>query len=296
MLRTVVTAMTEDSAPLWLLIHGLGCAPFTMEPLLAAVPEGHPRHLADLYGSAPELWRPDQPIPAALTTIEAVATALWQQLPSPPPARLVLVAHSWGCRIALEMLRTRPGAIAGIVLLDGSRQVPDALLGQPQQARQAVLERLQGEPPDPCRLRRFLESFVAQCFITGLTPDPIRIQVSAAMGRLPDAWMAASFAAVATWEATALRPALDTLAARRVPLLAIQATGLDGNQQRQPLERLEQSDWIRLLLQRCPEGESWLAPPCGHLLPLEQPDAVVERIQAWWGRCNREPERPGPRP
>lgn len=58
--------------------------------------------------------------PAECTT-EAYGTAVAQNLAAldAPPA--ILVGHSMGCRVVLAQTRTRPQAVAGLVLVDGSR-------------------------------------------------------------------------------------------------------------------------------------------------------------------------------
>ena len=98
-------------APLVVLVHGWGHTHANMLPLAQAMPRGTRSVLLDLpgFGAAP-------PPPDAWGTADyADAVAEW--LADLPPVRRVWVAHSFGCRVGLQLAARHPELIDGLFLI-----------------------------------------------------------------------------------------------------------------------------------------------------------------------------------
>lgn len=140
---------------------------------------------------------PGHPHGAALDRIEALAGALAPAVESLDGPR-ALVGHSLGGAVALELARTRPELVDGLVLIASGARLP---------VPEAVLDSVHSDPA--AERRRLMEAFVAD-------PDlPISGEVGAALAECDDAVLAADYAACA---AADLR---GRLAAVRAPALVI---------------------------------------------------------------------------
>jgi pimeloyl-ACP methyl ester carboxylesterase len=140
---------------------------------------------------------PGHPHGAALDRSEALAGALAPAVESLDGPR-ALVGHSLGGAVALELARTRPELVDGLVLIASGARLP---------VPEAVLDSVHSDPA--AERRRLMEAFVAD-------PDlPISGEVGAALAECDDAVLAADYAACA---AADLR---GRLAAVRAPALVI---------------------------------------------------------------------------
>jgi pimeloyl-ACP methyl ester carboxylesterase len=108
-------AATAPEAGLpFVLVHGWCCDHRAMSPVADAFPDR--RHfLVDLPGHGGSADRGD-------AAISAQAAAV---LSAVPVARFIAVGHSMGGQIALSMAASAPGRVAGAVLLDPARILPD---------------------------------------------------------------------------------------------------------------------------------------------------------------------------
>jgi pimeloyl-ACP methyl ester carboxylesterase len=140
---------------------------------------------------------PGHPHGAALDRLEALAGALAPAIESLEGPR-ALIGHSLGGAIALEIARSRPELVDGLVLVASGARLP---------VPDAVMERVLGDPAG--ERRRLMEAFVAD-------PElPIGREVAAALAECDDAVLAADYAACA---AADLR---GRLAGVRAPALVI---------------------------------------------------------------------------
>jgi pimeloyl-ACP methyl ester carboxylesterase len=97
--------------PLVVWVHGWGHTHANMLPLTQAMPRGTRSVLLDLpgFGAAP-------PPPGAWGTADyADAVAEW--LAGSPAARRVWVAHSFGCRVGLQLAARHPDLVDGLFLV-----------------------------------------------------------------------------------------------------------------------------------------------------------------------------------
>ncbi len=176
----------------------------------------------------------------------------------------MLVGHSMGCRVVLEANRLAPERVAGIVLVDGSRQGS----GDPAQAealaRSAILA---------AGYEKFAENVFRQMFFEwSATADA----ALARMKRMPAETGIALWTRMVRWDVTQLDAAL---AAVRAPLMAIQSTWINAERKRLPLKEGESSPWLDLIKSKAPTATVHIVAGVGHFTQLEAPQRVNRLIE-----------------
>jgi len=189
------------------------------------------------------------------------------------PATFALAGHSMGGRVALEMVRRAPGRVERLALLDtGFRARPAAAAGDEERTRRLALLALAREMGMREMAREWVKVMV----------DPSRL----ADGTLIDAILdmlerrtSAQFAAqiealLARPDATALLPTITC------PTLVLcgRADGWATPSQHQEMAAL------------IPESRLAIVEDCGHMAPMERPDAVAAALLAWM-RVPRSPSQ-----
>jgi pimeloyl-ACP methyl ester carboxylesterase len=173
----------------------------------------------------------------------------------------VLVGHSMGCRVVLEANRHVAERVAGIVLVDGSRNATSDPEGAERAARATV---------DKVGYAAFANSLFRQMFFKpSAEADAIverAVKQSAAFG--PHLWPR-----ITRWDAGSMDAAFDAAAA---PVLAIQSTTRNAQLQRAPLKPGDTSPWMDYLKSRGARLE--IVPDTGHFTQLEAPEAVNRLI------------------
>ena len=177
----------------------------------------------------------------------------------------VLIGHSMGCRVVLEAARLAPERVAGLVLIDGSRQGagdPDAAEAS---AKAAIAKA--GYPV-------FAETLFRQMFFA---PSPLGEAIVARALRKPDAIGASLWPRMARWDAAEGDAAL---AAVRAPLMAIQSTTRDPvTLKRAPLEGGDTSPWLDLVRKNVRNARIEILPGVGHFTQIEAPREVNRLIR-----------------
>ncbi|MGI9072313.1 MAG: alpha/beta fold hydrolase [Bryobacteraceae bacterium] len=106
--------LSRDGSPSLALVHGFACDHMDWTAQVEALSERHRVVTCDLRGHG---YTPGKPQDCSIETYGADVAELVEALQLAPA---VLVGHSMGCRIVLEAACQRPGAVAGLVLMDGS--------------------------------------------------------------------------------------------------------------------------------------------------------------------------------
>jgi pimeloyl-ACP methyl ester carboxylesterase len=141
------------AAPLLVWAHGWGQTHRALLPLALALRRSAPSVLLDLpgFGAAP-------PPPAAWSTADyADAVAEW--LSGLPPRRHIWVAHSFGCRVGLQLAARHPELIDGLFLIAAAglpprRPLPQRLRAAARRWAFRALRAATPEGPARERLRR----------------------------------------------------------------------------------------------------------------------------------------------
>ncbi|TMG76001.1 MAG: alpha/beta hydrolase [Betaproteobacteria bacterium] len=244
-----------DGSPALVFVHGFACSHQDWRAQVEHFQRSHEVLACDLRGHGRTPGRPHE---CSIEHYGGDVAALVNNLEI---ARTALVGHSMGCRVVLEAARLIPDRVAGIVLVDGSRNAASDPEGAEAVAR-ATIEKL--------GYARFAEALFRQMFFKpSAEADSIverAVRSSAEFG--PHLWPR-----ITRWDAGQMA---DAFAALRAPVLAIQSTTRNAQLQRAPLKPGDSSAWIDYLRQRGARVE--IVPDTGHFTQLEAPDAVNRLI------------------
>lgn len=243
-----------DSTPLpLLLIPGLLCD----EDVWAAQ--------AAALGQAREVVVGPCGMPQEVDRLEDMAHHLLVRMTAP---RFALAGHSMGGRIALEMLRLSPHRIAGLALLDsGTAARPPGTAGDDERrARLALVDLARRDG-----LRAVAQQWLPPMVHPQVVDSPLFDRMVAMVERNhPDRF-------AAQIQALLHRPdAEPSLRQAQCPVL------LACGQQDlwSPPER-------HRAMQACVPGSALrLFDDCGHMSPMEQPDAVTAALAGWLEHCD----------
>jgi pimeloyl-ACP methyl ester carboxylesterase len=237
-------------APPIVLVHGLGCDHSFMAPQFEAFAGTHRIVAVDLRGHG----RSDKPQQAY--TIPAFADDLAWVLRELSLERSVVVGHSMGGAVGLELAAERPEWLAGVVVLD------TAVLPSPNvwAGVQPVIDALKAPGYEQTARQFFTEAFFLP------TDDAERKEaVVAAMLSTPQHVLASAFENIFAWDSAAA-------AARcQVPTLYVASTHPRG-------------DVVRFG-EACPTLVCGQVVGSGHFLQLEVPDQVNAMIRRFLATC-----------
>ena len=242
-------------APALVFVHGFACTHEDWQAQLVHFQHTHEVIACDLRGHGKT---PGQPHECSIEHYGGDVAALVNNLEL---ERAVLVGHSMGYRVVLEAARLIPDRVAGIVLVDGSRNAtrdPEAA----EAAARATVEKLGYAP--------FAEMLFRQMFFrASAQADAIvarAVKTSAEFG--PALWPR-----ITRWDAGQMDGAF---AALRAPVLAIQSTTRNAELKRAPLRAGDTSPWLDYLRSRGAKVE--IVPDTGHFTQLEAPETVNRLI------------------
>src|SRR5919206_1940688 len=122
---------TGSGSPALVFVHGFACTHEDWRAQVEHFQRSHDVVACDLRGHGRTPGRPHE---CSIEHYGGDVAALVNNL---EVARAVLVGHSMGCRVVLEAARLIPDKIAGIVLVDGSRNATSDPEGGGAAAREA---------------------------------------------------------------------------------------------------------------------------------------------------------------
>jgi pimeloyl-ACP methyl ester carboxylesterase len=183
-----------------------------------------------------------------------------------PPA--VLVGHSMGCRVVLQIYNAMPGLVAGLILVDGSRLATGNRRDAEQKARQAMQE---------MGYAAWMRHVFTSMFIKG-NNAPWQASIIEKAAALPEKVGIPLFASLCGWDAEKMD---QVLAQIRVPLLLIQSTTVNANLERVSLQPGTSTPWTELVRSHVPEAQVEIIGDTGHFPMLEAPEAVNQLIASF---------------
>jgi pimeloyl-ACP methyl ester carboxylesterase len=231
--------------PLLILVPGLACDASVWAPLLPAL------------STQVKAWAPAEAVQHSVTEM---AQALLRDAPA---ERFDLAGHSFGGRIALEVLRLAPERVQRLALLDtGYQPLAAGANGETEvQQRLALVEWAQREG-----MRAMAERWAPPM----VHPDRLGTPLYTAVLDMVARQSLERFAA--QQQALIHRPdATAVLASIRCPTLVL--CGCEDHWS--PLARHED------MAARVPGSVLVAVPHCGHMSTMEQPQAVAAALQAW---------------
>ena len=244
--------------PPLLFVHGFACAHTDWRHQLDFFSQTHEVIACDLRGHGETPGRAQE---CTIAHFGGDVAALVNNLEL---RNVILVGHSMGCRVILEASRLVPKRVAGLVLVDGSRQGT----GDPAQAEAVTRSAIVA-----AGYAKFAENVFRQMFLEW---SPLAEEIFARVKRMPPDTGTALWTDMVRWDATQLDAALDAV---RVPLMAIQSTWITPERKRLPLKAGESSPWLDLLRSKGARIE--IVPGVGHFTMLEAPDAVNRLLAAF---------------
>jgi pimeloyl-ACP methyl ester carboxylesterase len=242
-------------APPLVFVHGFACSLEDWRFQTEALSASHETIACDLRGHGATPGRAHE------CSIEHFGGDVAALITNLDFSNAILVGHSMGCRVGLEANRLAPERVAGLVLVDGSRQGS----GDPAQAealtRSAILA---------AGYEKFAENVFRQMFFQWSKQADAAL---ARMKRIPAETGIALWTNMVRWDATQLDAAL---AAVRAPLMVIQSTWINAERKRLPLAEGQSSPWLELLRTRT--SKIHVVPGVGHFPQLEAPGRVNQLI------------------
>jgi len=228
------------------LVHGYPLDHSIWEPIVALLERDFDLIMPDLRGFGGSQV---EDASGSIDTYASDVAGLLRQLEVP---RAIVAGHSMGGYVALALARNHPGIVTGLALVSSQLRAdtPERSEGRHQSARQVMAE---GVGP------------VASAMSSQLTADP-RIQASmqALIERQAPAGLAYALLAMAG------RPdAREMIANLRIPVVAIH-----GDQ-----DALIPIDRGREVKEVLPSAEIVTVPGAGHLLMMENPEAVARGLR-----------------
>ena len=237
-------------------VHGFACSLEDWRPQIEHFQKTHEVVACDLRGHGRTPGRPHE---CSIEHYGGDVAALVNNLEL---KGVVLAGHSMGCRVVLEAARLIPQTVAGVVLVDGSRNAT----GNPDAAETVARAAIEKNG-----YAAFAEMLFRQMFFRPSAQAEAIVQraVSSSAEVGPHLWPRTS-----RWDAGAMDAAFDAL---RCPVLAIQSTARSFETlKRTMLKRGESSPWLDYLKSRGARVE--IVPDVGHFTQLEAPDEVNRLI------------------
>lgn len=249
-----------DGSPTLIFVHGFACAAEDWSGVIDRLAPRRRCLALDLpgHGASPLAGR------AAMADQAAAVQGVRDAAGSGP---VVLIGHSLGVRVIVDVWLARPENVAGLVFVDG--RFYD---GDPEQvlARMTALVDAGG-----------FEAFVTAAFAGMFTDraDPaMRDRVVRRARRIDPAHGRALLLESILWDSTRGREALSRI---RAPLLHLQSSDIDVDRRMISLKPGMRTRFMELVDSLVPGATVDIVPDVGHFAMLDDAAGVAERIEAF---------------
>lgn len=240
-------------APALVFVHGFACSHQDWQAQLEFFSGTNEAVACDLRGHGATPGRPHE------CSIEHYGGDVAALIGNLGLSRLVLIGHSMGCRVVLEAARLDPDRVAGIVLVDGSRQG----IGDPDAAEGNARAMLEAKG-----YGAFMRAFFEAMF---LERNAHSQAVVARALRLPEDIGTVLFARMARWDAGSMEAAVRAV---RVPVLAVQSTYVNTERKRVPIQPGDTTPFLDLLKEHVKDVRIEVLGGVGHFSQLEAPERL----------------------
>ena len=205
---------------------------------------------------------PGDPADCSIEIYGADILALLKRLELPPA---ILVGHSMGCRVVMQVALEAPERVAGLVLVDGSRLG----VGEPDTAERVMREQMRATGYGAFARRLFEDMFVPT------TEASVKSGIVERALQFPSAIGAELFPRLVRWDARNMERALAGI---KAPLLVIQSTFVNAQRVRVPLKAGDTTPWLDLVRTHAPQARIEIVAGTGHFPQIETPEAVNRLI------------------
>ena len=249
--------------PAFVFVHGFSCDLTDWRLQVDALKAKHRVISCDLRGHG---RTPGEPADCSMETYGRDVVELVQHLGAAPA---VLVGHSMGCRIVLEVARTHPQLVAGLALVDGSWTAA----GDPAGAEKALQDKVAG-----MGYPAFVEERAHDMFPV---PSPYAERLIERTLRFPPPIGSALFPRMSRWDAQHMD---TTLRGLHAPLMIVQSTYLSPVLKRETLQPGQSSPWLDRVRACVPQARIEIITGVSHFVQLDAADKVNRLLEDFAGR------------
>lgn len=246
--RTGINFRTSGSKdPSLIFVHGFACALSDWDGQVDGLSPDYRCVALDLPGHGNSAM-PAQP------TIEALAAAV-NTVRDCGGNEAILIGHSMGCRVILEVFLQSKANVAGLVFVDGSMLGGDPRTGVAR-AKDAIAE---------AGIDAFSQRLFNDMFLPG-SDEQIKQRIVSRAGSVDRKFREELFVDLVRWDLAKSRDALKQLT---VPALVLQATYFDGELKRAPIRAGMTTTWMDAVAQLAPKSEARIIPNAGHFAMID---------------------------
>ncbi len=240
-------------------VHGFSCALSDWDAQVAYFSPHHRTVAVDLPGHGQS---PAEPRECSMERYGADVAEVMRALDLPPA---ILVGHSMGCRVVTEAALQAPERTAGLILVDGSQFAP---------AMEATLRARFAEPDGH---RTLAASMFTEMFTAKSDPAVVEAVRERALAMPGDV---AGKVLLDLWRYDVHRFE-GSLAALRVPVMAIQTTYSNEKRERRSLADGQTTPFLEMLRSRVPAALVEIIPDTGHFPQLDEAARTNEIMESF---------------
>jgi|TARA_B100000768_G_C11261345_1_gene368913 pimeloyl-ACP methyl ester carboxylesterase len=176
----------------------------------------------------------------------------------------ILVGHSMGARIAIELAANYENRVTNLFLLDGSN-LPE----NPKKAVSNLAKKIE-------QLGKigWAKKTVKSMMVANLGENQ-KYNIEQRAAQYPTNVLKAYYYAMSEWDCNKFLMSADRLSC---PVSILQSTTLDEHEVRQSVTTQSSSIWLNELRSRVPQSIITLVPNTGHFIMLEQPQLIAEQL------------------
>jgi pimeloyl-ACP methyl ester carboxylesterase len=248
---------TGSKDPTLIFVHGFACALSDWDGQVNAMSPNYRCVALDLPGHGNSTIPPEP-------TIEALAKAVNTVKDHVGSNKAILIGHSMGCRVILEAFLQSKANIAGLVFVDGSILGGDPETGVAK-AKDAIAK---------AGIDAFSQRLFNDMFLPG-SDEQIKQRIVSRAGSVDPKFREELFVNLVRWDLTKSRDGLKQLT---VPALVLQATYINSDLKRAPIQAGMTTPWMDAVAQLAPKSEARIIPNSGHFAMIDAAQPTNDEI------------------